>query len=165
MVQEFWYFMLEGRIDDKTGVFGNFFAYGHHCGEALHFTVLAASGRGFINARPVEAERLDIISNYTPPGDLLKVSEHVSMRPDFHTYPIIEGQLEFVPPVEIVKSTNDGDYDYTLIRDGFVAYGKDEQGIFRFELVAGIESLVRTFIEAILVLPKFDLFSIYVWQH
>lgn len=165
MVQESWYFLLEGRSDEKTGVFGSFFAYGQHCGEALHFAGLAASGQGFINVHLVEAERLDIISNYTPPDDLLKISEHVSMRPNIHSYPIIEGQLEFVPPVGIVKSTNGGEYDYALIKDGFVAYGRDEQDIFRFELVAGIESLVRTFLEAILILPKFDLFSIYVWQH
>ncbi len=77
MSLEFWYFLLEGKYNADTGVFGSFFAFGAHCGEALHFSFEAAGTQNFLNPRVVEAERLDILVDYAPPDDLLKVVRQV----------------------------------------------------------------------------------------
>lgn len=162
---EFWYFLLEGEYDKDAGVFGSFFAYGTHCGEALHFASDAARINNFINPRVVEAERLDIIPEYVSPDDLVVVNDRVSMKPNVHTYSSVEEEKQFVPPNGIVKSTNDGEYDYSLIKDGFVAYAKNDQGMFEFELVTGIDRLVETFRQAIQVLPRVELFYFYLQDH
>ena len=135
---EFWYFLLEGQRDNTTGVFGNFFAYGTHCGEALYFAVEGAKSNNFTNPCVVEAGRLDIIQDYVPPNDLVAVTDKASMKPNVHTFPFNDDDKQFVPPKGIVKSTNDGELDYSLVKEGFVAYAKNEQGIFEFELVAGM---------------------------
>jgi hypothetical protein len=31
-------------------------------------------------------------------------------------------KAQFVPPKDIVKSTNDGEQDYSMVKEGFVAY-------------------------------------------
>jgi hypothetical protein len=165
MSLEFWYFLLEGQYDKETGVFGSFFAYGTHCGEALYFASDAARIHNFINPRAVEAERLDIIPEYVPPDDLVVVTDKASMKPNAHTYPLDVEDKQFVAPKGIVKSTNDGEYDYLLIEDGFVAYAKNEQGIFEFELVAGIDQLIEAYMQAIRVLPRVELFYFYLQEH
>jgi hypothetical protein len=162
---EFWYFLLEGQYDDNTGVFGNFFAYGTHCGEALHFAFEAARIYNIINPRVVEAERLDIIPDYVLPDDLVVMTDKASMKPNAHTYPLDEDDRQFVPPKGLVKSTNDGEQDYSMIEEGFVAYTKNEQGIFEFELVAGLDRLVETYIQAIQALPGVELFYLYLQEH
>jgi len=162
---EFWYFLLEGQYDDNTGVFGNFFAHGTHCGEALNFAFEAARIDNFINPCVVEAERLDIIPEYVPPDDLVVVTDRASMKPNAHTFPLNENDRQFVPPKGIVKSTNDGEQDYSMIEEGFLAYAKNEQGIFEFELVAGIDNLVETYMQAIQALPEVELFCFYLQEH
>src|ERR1700730_9572065 len=162
MSAEFWYFLLEGEYDRDTGVFGSFFAHGAHCGEALHFACEAAAAKNFLNPRVVEAERLDILADYVPPDDVLKVTKMASIKPNVHTYLLDGDDQQFVPPIGIVKSTKDGEYDYSLIVEGFVAYTKDKNGFFEFELVAGIDKLVDTFLQAIQFLPRMELFYLYL---
>ena len=74
-------------------------------------------------------------------------------------------ESQFIPPSGIIKGSEDGEYEYELIKDCFVAYGKNENGIFEFELVANKARLVDTFLEAINFLPSVDGFWIYLWNH
>ena len=39
--KELWYFLIDGQIDNKTGMFGNFYSYGTHLGDALDKTIKA----------------------------------------------------------------------------------------------------------------------------
>jgi hypothetical protein len=94
MTAEFWYFLLKGKYDDDTGVFGNFFAYGKHYEEALHFAIEAASIHHIIDACAEEAERLDIIPEYVHPDDLIQVTEKALMKPNLHTYPLDGGDVD-----------------------------------------------------------------------
>jgi hypothetical protein len=93
------------------------------------------------------------------------VTDKASMKPNVHTFPLRTEEKEFIPPKGIVKSTDDGDYDYSLIEDGFVAYGKNEEGIFEFELVAGIDRLSETYLQAIQILPRMERFYLYLKEH
>lgn len=165
MSNQFWYFLLEGKFDENSGVFGSFFTHGTHCGEALHFAIEAAGVQNILDPQVVEAERLDTLSEFVIPVDLVKVTDKASMKPNVHTFPLASEEKQFIPPKGIVKSTNDGEYDYSLIEDGFVAYGKNEEGVFEFELVAGIERLTTTFLQAIRILPRVELFYLCLKEH
>jgi hypothetical protein len=52
-----------------------------------------------------------------------------------------------------------------MIQEGFVAYAKNEQGIFEFELVADIDKLVETYMQAIQALPAVEVFYFYLQEH
>ena len=75
MNREFWYYLIEAENDSDTGVFGNFFAYGPHCGQAMHEALEAAKLQNFLKPHVVEAERLDNIPDYIPPVDLIRLSD------------------------------------------------------------------------------------------
>lgn len=94
MSTEFWYFLLEGKYDNDTGVFGNFFASGTNYEEALRFAVEAASIHRIIDPFVEEAKRLDIILDYVRPDDLIQVTEKALMKPNLHTYPLESGNVD-----------------------------------------------------------------------
>ena len=156
MSNQYWYFLLEGKFDDNSGVFGSFFAHGTHCGMALHFAIEAARVQNILDPQVVEAQRLDTLSEFVTLVDLVKVTDKSSMKPNMRTFPLGSEEKQFVPPKGIVKSTDDGEYDYSLIEDGFVAYGKNEEGIFEFELVAGIDRLTTTYLQAFRSFPAWS---------
>jgi len=159
---ELWYFLIDGQQDSDTGVFGNFYAYGKHLGEALDKTIKASNEYDFSNHNLTEASLLDnfdVIDNNT---ELIKIADDVYMRPTTHTYPFGDPDKVFVPPTGIVKSVYDGEYDYDLIKENFVAYSANENGIFEFELVLSKQNLIDTFIKAIEYLPTVDGFWIYI---
>jgi hypothetical protein len=93
MSTEFWYFLMNGKYDNDTGVFGNFFAYAANYEEALQFAVEAASIHHIIDPCVEEAERLDIIPDYVRPEDLIQVTGTASMKPNLHTYPLDSGDV------------------------------------------------------------------------
>ena len=82
-------------------------------------------------------------------AELVEIADNVYMRPKTYTFPIDDPDKEFIPPVGIVKSVFEGEYEYDLIKENFVAFGADENGIFEFELVLEKENLIDTFIKTI----------------
>ena len=56
---ELWYLLIDGQQDSNTGVFGNFYAYGNHLGDALDKTIKASSEYNFSNHNLIEASFLD----------------------------------------------------------------------------------------------------------
>jgi len=104
-------------------------------------------------------DSFDIIENN---DELIKVSENVFMRPAIHSFPFDDPDKEFIPPNGIVKSVFEGEYEYDLIKENFVAFGADENGIFKFELVLAKENLIDTFINSIEFLPTIDGIWIYI---
>src|SRR5690606_36932279 len=92
----------------------------------------------------------------------------VYMRPTTYTFPFDDPDKEFIPPIGIVKSVFEGEYEYDLIKENFVAYGADENGIFEFELVLTKQNLIDTFIKTIEFFPTIDGFWIYLknyWEN
>jgi hypothetical protein len=117
---EFWYFLING-IKDNTGAYGNFYAYGSHCGDALNNAYLAMNQQGFSHLNVYETLRLDTLEDWNIPEDAIKIAENVYMRPDFHYFKIDTDETTFNYPDGIVASTYEGDYDFEVIEEGFSA--------------------------------------------
>jgi hypothetical protein len=166
--QELWYFLISGDADEESGMYGNFYAYGEHLGDALQNTVIAAMLEDFSNANVLEASLLDSFEVIEDKDELLQLSDSVYMRNTTYTYPLNDPDREFIPPIGIVKATGEDEYDYDMISEKFVAYGQDENGLFELELVVGKEKLTQTFLKALDFLPIVDGFWMYIqdqWEN
>ena len=157
-----WYLLIDGQQDAETGIVGNFYAYGSHLGEALEKTIKASIEFKFANHNLTEASSLEKIDEIDNNEELIKIADDVYMRPTTYTFPYDDPAKEFVPPIGIVKNVFEGEYEYDLIKESFVAYGADENGIYEFELVIEKKNLIATFIKAIGFLPTIDGFWIYI---
>jgi hypothetical protein len=166
---ELWYLLIDGQQDAETGIVGNFYAYGEHLGDALEKTIKASVDYKFItNHNLTEVSLLDSFDVIGDNKELVEIADNVYMRPTTYTFPIDDPDKEFIPPIGIVKSVFEGEYKYDLIKQNFVAYGADENGIFEFELVLTKENLIDTFIKTIDFLPTIDGFWIYIknyWEN
>lgn len=167
--EQFWHFMIDGRLDDQTGVLSNFFVYGPHCGAALHQALQAAAGQDVTGAYAVEASRLDTLEDYELPDDALELAPGVLMLPARYTYPLSVDAPGFVPPTGIIRA-GDGaeaeeEFEYELIRECFVAYAANEEGFYRFELVVEQPRLSATFLHALRLLPAISGFWLQVQGH
>lgn len=166
---ELWYLLIDGQQDAETGIVGNFYAYGEHLGDALEKTIKASVDYKFItNHNLAEVSLLDSFDVIGDNKELVEIADNVYMRPTTYTFPIDDPDKEFIPPIGIVKSVFEGEYEYDLIKQNFVAYGADENGIFEFELVLTKENLIDTFIKTIDFLPTIDGFWIYIknyWEN
>jgi hypothetical protein len=165
MPRQLWYFLIQGKQDESTGVFGNFYAYGEHCGVSLYHALKAAKENGIISPDAIETERLDNLESFQLPSDCIEINKEVLMRPTLYSFEVSEGEMQFIPPDGIIKTSEDGKHDYALIKECFVAYNKNENGIFEFELIVNKEHLNDIFFKAIDFLPTIDGFWIYVWNH
>lgn len=159
---ELWYLLIDGQQDAKTGIVGNFYAYGNHLGDALDKTIKSSIEYKFANHNLTEASLLDNFDVIENNNELVKIADNVYMRPTTYTFPFDDPDKEFIPPIGIVKSVFEGEFEYDLIKENFVAYGADENGIFEFELVLTKQNLIDTFIKTIEFLPTIDGFWIYL---
>lgn len=159
---ELWYLLIDGQQDAETGIVGNFYAYGNHLGDALDKTIKASIDYKFTNHNLTEASLLDNFDVIENNKELVKITDNVYMRPTTYTFPFDDPDKEFIPPIGIVKSVFEGEYEYDLIKETFVAYGADDNGIFEFELVLTKQNLIDTFIKTIEFLPTIDGFWIYL---
>jgi len=165
---ELWYLLIDGQQDAKTGIVGNFYAYGNHLGDALDKTIKSSIEYKFANHNLTEASLLDNFDVIENNNELVKIADNVYMRPTTYTFPFDDPDKEFIPPIGIVKSVFEGEYEYDLIKENFVAYGADENGIFEFELVLTKQNLIDTFIKTIEFFPTIDGFWIYLknyWEN
>lgn len=166
--KQLWYFLIDGQQDTKTGIVGNFYTYGEHLGDALNKTVEAAKKQNFLNYNLTEASCLNSFEDIGDNHELVEIAKEVYMRTETYTFPLDDSDNEFIPPIGIVKSVYEGEYEYDLIKENFVAYGADDNGVFEFELVLEKKNLVSTFIKSIDFLPSVDGFWIYIknyWEN
>ncbi|UBM61343.1 hypothetical protein LA303_07885 [Candidatus Sulfidibacterium hydrothermale] len=162
---EFWYFLIHGTLDKQTGVYGNFYTYGTHCGNALKKTLLIAEQEGIINPDLIETCRLDNIEDFELPKNTIEINPDVFMIQTFNTYDLRKKEYSFTPPIGIAFSTDEGEFDQDLIKECFVAYGKNENDILEFELVVDKSRLIETFYKTIEFLPNVDRFWLYLKEH
>lgn len=162
MNNELWYFLIGGQQDKETGLFGNFYAYGKDLGDALRNTFNASLDYDFNNPFVVEATLLDKFGIIEKNNELVQLTELVYTRQQTHCFPLDDPDKDFIPPTGIVKHVDDGEFEYELIKENFVAYGQNENGIFEFELVVAKENLIDVFLKAIGFLPTIDGFWIYI---
>lgn len=165
MKKELWYLLINGQSDATTGLYGNFYSYGLHLGDALNNTFEIIAKEKFQNPNLIEAFKLDNFEVIEKNNELIKLSNDVYMREKIYPFSSDDVDKEFQPPVGITKSTGEDQYDYDLITENFVAYGQDENGIFELELVVGKAKLVEVFLKTIDFLPSIDGFWIYIQNH
>lgn len=163
--REFWYFLLQGTLDDKTGVYSNFYTYGTHCGNCLAKAMKTAEKEGVIKPELIETCRLDNLEGFELPENAIELNSDIFMLSTFNTYILKKEEKEFTPPTGIAFGTDENEYETDLIKECFVAYGKNDNGIFEFELVADNSRLVETYFKAIDFLPDTDGFWIYIRDH
>ncbi len=165
---ELWYLLIDGQKDLETGIVANFYAYGNHLGDALDKTINASIEYNFTNHNLSEASLLDSFDVIGNNEELVEIADDVYMRPTTYTFPIDDPDKDFIPPIGIVKSVFEGEYEYDLIKEKFVAYSANENGIFELELVLTKQNLIATFIKTIDFLPTVDGFWIYIknyWEN
>lgn len=165
MNNQLWYFLIDGQSDEKTGLFGNFYSYGQHLGDALMNTFNDAKSKCFNNPNLIEVSKLDRFEVIENRDELVRLSENVFMRQATHSFPFDDPEKDFVPPIGIAFAVENGEYDYELIKETFVAYEQDENGIFELELVIGKENLKDVFFKTLNFLPQVDGFWIYIQNH
>jgi hypothetical protein len=154
--KEFWYFLLKGEMDAKTGVIGNFYAYGDHLGDALANTIMAPFDFNFRNQDLIEALLLENFDLIGRKNELFEIADGVYMQPTLITFALKNPGNQFVPPVGIVKNVYGSEFKYDLMKESFVASGANEDGIFEFEMVLEKKNLIDTFIKTISFLPTID---------
>jgi hypothetical protein len=162
---QFWYFLIEGTIDDKTGAYGNFYTYGTDCGAALDKSFNIAKCEGINNPSVIEITRLDVIKDFEIPRNAAKIDDYSYMIPTFHTFELNKEEYSFKPPVGIAFDTNDGEFDQDLIKECFVAYDKDESKVYKFEMVVDKFNLPDIFFKCMDYINPVDAFCIYICDH
>ncbi|SEL54001.1 hypothetical protein SAMN04487910_2758 [Aquimarina amphilecti] len=162
---QFWYFLIEGNLDDKTGAYGNFYTYGERCGEALGNTYLIAQQEGIINPTVIETTRLDNLEEFELPEEAEQVSDSTYMIPSLNTFELNPKEYFFKPPTGISFDTIIGEYDSELILEQFVAYNKNENGVYELQLVVDKNRLVEIFFKCFDLIEPIDAFWIYICEH
>lgn len=168
MDYKLWYFLIDGQENSETGIFGNFYAYGSHLGDALEKTIKVAVEYNIYNPDLIEASILEDIEQVDNREDLIEINDMVYMNPTTHAFPSNDPDKTFIPPIGIVKSVDDGEYDYDLIKESFVAYDQNEKGIYELEIVVGKTNLIDLFLKSIHLLPSIDTVLIYIqsfWEN
>lgn len=166
--KKLWYLLISGQQNAETGLYGNFYSYGKHLGDALNKTIIASKEYNFSNHNLIEASSLESIEVIEKREDLIEIGEGVFMRQTTYSFPYGDPDKGFIPPIGIVKSVYDGEYDYEMIKENFVAYGANENGIYELELVLTKENLINVFLKIIDCLPSADGFWIYIknyWEN
>lgn len=164
MTKELWSFLVEGIVDAETGTFANFYAYGNHLGEAIANVLAAAAANGFKEPHIIEADMADS-ADLANDGDLVPVNENVYMQKETFSYPIEEGEHEFILPAGIIKAEEEGELDYDLIEEGFAAYDKDKNGLFSSDLVVSEARALSTLFKLIEFLPGVAGLTIVIKKH
>ena len=163
--RQYWYFLIGGPIDDSTGLVASFYTYGQHCGEAIANALQAATEEfGISQPEATEAARLDILDGFETPHDLIQLSELVFTGAKNYSYPL-DTEKDFIPPTGIIKGTEDGEFDYELVKENFIGYKSEGSNVYEFELVAEKSRLIDTFIQAITFLPPAEKLEITIQGH
>lgn len=141
-------------VEPEQSFFQVFWTHANHMGEAIETVLSACSHLQIRNAIAYEADCVD-------PDDLSDEAIHdknlnVFYNPGRIYFPTDES---FIAPVGIIKSGEDGELDYTLIREGFSQTISDE-GIYEVEVVVQREKLFDTFVELVRRLPSIKVFWI-----
>jgi hypothetical protein len=166
--EELWYLLIDGQRDSKTGIVGNFYAYGQHLGDALGKVISASNDQDFKNQSLIEASFLEDFSEIEDNEELVEISKNVFMRQTTFSYPFDDPDRDFVAPTGIVKGVEDGDLSYELIKENFIALDKNEDGIYSFELNVAKPNLIDIFYKSINSLKSVDGFWIYIknyWEN
>lgn len=162
MIKELWYLLIEGQTDKQTGIFGNFYAYGTHLGEVVEKTLKAAAEYHFHGAELIEASLLTNFEEIENKKALIQIHIDIYLHSNIHAFDIEDTENKFISPIGIVKDTNEGEYDYEQIQEGFVTYREKENDEFKLEMVISKPNLIDVYLQSIHLLPSVDNFWIVI---
>lgn len=161
-MKEFWYCLTHGLISKRRGAYANFYVYGEHLGEAYDLVLRNADKVGLTNCDLVEAQRLDTLDDFMLPEECGEISPEVYFKPELSVYRIKKKQKHYFYPTGIVKSTEDGENDAELIKNQFVAYPKDENGIYSFSMSPDKYLLGTLFFQSFDFIPSVDSIALFI---
>ncbi len=160
-----WYFFVEADYEN-CGAFTNFYCQADGIGEAINQIKPLAFNEGLKNLKFIEAQRVDNLEGFEYPNKLVELSDSVKMMEAlnlFKRHP--NDECMFNPPEGVIFSTEEGEYEIERIQEQFVAYSKNEDGIFEFELVIDDSNLEHVFNLTIKFLNSIDGFWIWICNH
>lgn len=163
-VEQEWYIFIEADYEDK-GVFANFYCKSDGIGDSIELIKPLAKKEGFKNLKFIEATRIDNIRNFEYPTEMIDLSPTVKMMQALSLFEKDRTEYSFTPPTGIIFDTEEGEHDIEKIKEQFVAYTKNENGIFRFELVIDENNLEQVFYLATKFLESIDGFWIWLHDH
>ena len=168
MNKEYWHFLIHGLIDKKTGAYSNFYASGEHLGEAWDLTLRNVDKVDFNNCELIEASKLESFDELSLPSDTEMVADNLFIKSEIHTYKLTKKDIPFIPPIGIVKSSEDGEYDFDLIKEHFVVYNKDENGIYSFTMTPDKRNIEKLFFNSLEFIPSVDSVALFLendWEN
>ncbi|HEY6186880.1 MAG TPA: hypothetical protein VIW80_04315 [Pyrinomonadaceae bacterium] len=133
-----------------------FWSWANHLGEAIDKVLRACRSMGIENATASEADPFDFAA--LPDHVIHDEKLDVFFAEARHFFPTtVEGS--FIPPTGIIKSCQDGELDYELIREGFSQMIRGD-GLYEVEAVIGRDQLFETFVALVRRLPSIRVFWI-----
>ncbi|MBN1639360.1 MAG: hypothetical protein JW866_10350 [Ignavibacteriales bacterium] len=162
MNKQFWYFLIHGLLGKRKGAYANFYSYGEHLGDALDLTLKNTSTVGLTDCDLIEAQRLDTFENFELPKECEKISKDVFFKPGLSIYKIKKNEENYIYPTGIVKSSDDGEYDAELIKNQFVAYSKDANGIYTFLMTPDKYLIEDLFFKSFDFIPSVDSVALFI---
>lgn len=162
MKKQFWYFLIHGLIGKRKGAYANFYSYGQHLGDALALTLKNTNKVGLTGCDLIEAQRLDSIEDFHLPGECEEIVSDVFFKPGLSIYKIKENEENYIYPTGIVKSSDDGEYDAEFVKNQFVAYSKDENGIYTFLMTPDKYLLKDLFFKTLDFIPIVDSVAFFI---
>jgi hypothetical protein len=141
-------------VQAEQSFFQVFWTHAKHLGEAIDTVLRACSDLQIGNAIANEAD-------YVDPDGLPDQVVHDKKLNVFYNPGRVYFQTDesFIAPVGIMKSAENGELDYSLIRAGFSQTISDD-GIYEVEVVVQRDKLFDTFIELVRRLPSIKVFWI-----
>lgn len=131
-----------------------FWSWANHLGKAIDKVVRACGSMGIENATASEADPFDFAD--LPDHAIHDEKLDVFFAEVRHFLPT-PAEGAFIPPTGIIKSCQDGELDYELIREGFFTR-KREDGLYETEVVIGRDQLFETFVALVRRLPSIRVF-------
>jgi hypothetical protein len=131
-----------------------FWSWANHLGEAIDKVIRACGSIGIDNATAIEADPFDFEA--LPDHVIHDEKLDVFFAEARHFFPTT-AEGSFIPPTGIIKSCQDAELDYELIREGFFQ-SKREDGLYETEAVIGRDQLFETFVALVRRLPSIRVF-------
>lgn len=113
----------------------------------------------------IEATRIDNIQNFEYPAKMIDLSPTVKMMQSLSLFEKDPNEYSFTPPTGIIFNTLEGEHEIDKIKEQFVAYAKNENEIYSFELVIDENNLEHVFYLTTKFLNSINGFWIWIHNH
>lgn len=151
--QSFFTVMIES-LEPEHSFIQVFWTRANHPGQAIEKVLRACVALRIKNAYASELDSFNFQS--LPRNVVHDTNLDVYYSPSRNYFPT---ERTFMAPFGIIKSFQNGEYDYELIREGFYQ-ARTDTGIYELEVVVENERLFDTFVQLVKRLPSIKVFWI-----